>query len=56
MVETPVVDRAICEPGSGAAGPILIEDREATVLVPAEWSALFLEDGTTQLDRTSVTR
>ena len=56
MVETPVVDRAICEPGSGAAGPVLIEDREATVLVPAEWSALFLEDGTTQLDRTSVTR
>ena len=55
MVETPVVDRSMCEPGSGAAGPVLIEDREATVLVPAEWSALFLEDGTTQLDRTSVT-
>jgi N-methylhydantoinase A len=55
MVETPILERSVCTPSSGARGPVLIEDLEATVLVPAGWSASFLEDGTTQLDRETVT-
>jgi N-methylhydantoinase A len=55
MIETSVVDRAACEPEHRVRGPILIEDREATVLVPDGWSAFFFEGGTTQLDRDPVT-
>jgi N-methylhydantoinase A len=45
-VETPVHDRSACAPGARYAGPVLIEERESTLVVPPGWSAEVLADAT----------
>jgi N-methylhydantoinase A len=57
VVDTPVVDRAAQRPGTILLGPAIIEQMDATTVVPPGWSAradalanLILETGTAQGD------
>jgi N-methylhydantoinase A len=45
FVDTPVVDRLRCPPGSCILGPALLEEPEATTFVPVGWNATTLTDG-----------
>jgi N-methylhydantoinase A len=49
LVETPVHDRAALAPGDRLAGPVLIEERESTLVVPPAWAADVLADATVRL-------
>jgi N-methylhydantoinase A len=56
FVSTPVLMRRTCSPGSSLPGPAIIDDVESTILVPAGWTASFLDGGTTRLDNEESTR
>jgi N-methylhydantoinase A len=49
FVDTSVIDRAACPVSFSVRGPALIEEPEATILVPARWNATILADGAVQL-------
>lgn len=50
-VETRVLDRAGISPGTNLEGPLVIEQKDATTLVPPGWSAFAHDDGALVMKR-----
>lgn len=51
-VETPVVRRSRLSPGAELAGPLVVEEMDATIVVPPGWSLSVLAGGILEVTRT----
>ena len=51
IIETRVLDRAGISPGTYLEGPLVIEQRDATTLIPPGWNAYAHDDGALVMER-----
>jgi len=51
-VETPVVRRSTLAQGAELAGPLVVEEMDATIVVPPDWSLSVLAGGILEVTRT----